>query len=91
MNIRDEDINDFFEPHHCFIHEFDYQQVFNFEALIGRMLSSSYMPLPGSEAFIGLKQAASLLFDRYQENGQVNFDYRCRLFLCQFSRIKEIV
>jgi SAM-dependent methyltransferase len=91
MNIHDEDIDEFFTPYHCITQEFDYQQVFDFEALIGRMLSSSYTPLPGSEAFSGLKQAARLLFDRHKINGQVNFEYRCRLFLCQFSGINKIV
>jgi SAM-dependent methyltransferase len=91
MNISDEDIDDFFQPYHCITQEFDYLQDFDFEALMGRMLSSSYTPLPASEAFTGLKQAARQLIDHYQRDGQINFEYRCRLFLCQFNGVKKIV
>ncbi|HEY2726235.1 MAG TPA: class I SAM-dependent methyltransferase, partial [Parafilimonas sp.] len=43
-NIDDKKIESFFEPNHVIKHSFNNKQVFDFEGLKGRLLSSSYTP-----------------------------------------------
>lgn len=64
-------------------------QVFDFDALRGRVRSSSYTPLPGQpghdELYVGLRE----LFDRHQQGGQVRFDYETELFLADVCNRKS--
>jgi hypothetical protein len=56
------------------------QQVFTWEALCGRVRSSSYTPLPGHRGHDELFEALRELFDRRQVDGKVRFDYETELF-----------
>jgi len=47
----------------------------NVGGLIGRMLSASYFPLPGQPLHSELIERATELFNRYQENRSVTFEY----------------
>lgn len=54
---------------------FEHRQMFDFEGLRGRLLSSSYAPAagqPGHDALLGGLRAA---FEAYQEGGVVAFEY----------------
>lgn len=63
------------------VREFPNKQVFDFDGLLGRALSSSYAPLPGHanhEQFLaGLRH----LFETYAENGRIQFKYITRLYV----------
>jgi SAM-dependent methyltransferase len=79
-NIEAGDIAAFFAPAPMELKVFSNQQVFDFEGLKGRLLSSSYMPLQGEpkheEAMAGLNQ----LFDKYQQAGTITITYDTRLY-----------
>lgn len=55
-------------------------QSFDYEGLRGRVLSSSYAPLPGHPQCEPLMQGLREVFDAHQENGQVRFEYETQVF-----------
>ena len=59
---------------------FPHQQIFDFESLRGRFLSSSYAPLPDDLAHESVMMCLRQLFDKYQENGRVIIHYNTRLY-----------
>ena len=59
---------------------FPHQQIFDFESLQGRFLSSSYAPLPNDANYETVMAALKGLFDRYAENGRVTFHYNTHLY-----------
>lgn len=78
-NISDEHLAAFFSPEPVALKIFPNKQVFDFEGLKGRLLSSSYMPAadaPGFEAMISdLKQ----LFKRHEKNGLIQINYNTKV------------
>lgn len=56
------------------------RQIFDFDGLRGRLLSSSYSPPLGHPDHEPLLEALRDLFDRCQQNGQVYFDYETEVF-----------
>jgi SAM-dependent methyltransferase len=59
---------------------FEHGQRLNFEALRGRLMSSSYAPKPGHPQHEPMLQALHELFDTCAEHGTVSFDYDTRIF-----------
>jgi len=55
-------------------------QIFNLEGLKGRLLSSSYAPKEHQEGFQPLMVSLEGLFEKHQENGQVQFLYETEMF-----------
>ena len=58
-------------------------QSFDFDALLGRVLSSSYVPLPDSRNHAPLVAALRELFDRHALGGRVEFLYSIEVFLAR--------
>lgn len=54
---------------------FSNEQIFDFEGLKGRLLSSSYAPVPGEQNYETLIMELRKLFDKYETNGKVSFEY----------------
>jgi SAM-dependent methyltransferase len=54
---------------------FDNFQYFDLAGLIGRVASSSYAPERGTDKFKELETLLGKLFDKYQKNGRVTFEY----------------
>ena len=52
-------------------------QPFDFEGLLGRILSSSYMPQPGHPSYDGMLRAIEELFAQCQAGGHVTLEYDC--------------
>ena len=50
-------------------------QQFDFEGLKGRLLSSSYTPMPGELNYEPLMVELRKLFDKYEFHGKVSFEY----------------
>jgi SAM-dependent methyltransferase len=59
---------------------FEHSQQLGFEALRGRLMSSSYAPKPGDPKHEPMLRALRELFDHCAEAGAVSFDYDTRIF-----------
>lgn len=79
-NIDLHHINDFFAPGSCYYDLFVNKQVFDFEGLQGRLLSSSYMPARGEDGYEAMLADLKLLFDRYQEDHKVTLNYDTKMY-----------
>lgn len=58
-------------------------QLFDYEGLEGRLLSSSYAPMQGHPNHALMLARLREIFDAHQVNGQVSFDYDTRVFYGQ--------
>jgi SAM-dependent methyltransferase len=59
------------------------EQVFDFDGLRGRLLSSSYSPSKGHPNFELMLAALKQLFDAHQQGGRVRFEYETHLYFGQ--------
>jgi hypothetical protein len=55
-------------------------QEFDFAGLKGRLLSSSYSPVPGHRNYDPMMTELQNLFDRNHQDGTVPFDYETEIF-----------
>lgn len=62
------------------------RQVFDYPALRGRLLSSSYAPAPGQPLHDEMIAALRELYDEHQRDGLVSFEYDLHLHLGRGSR-----
>ncbi|OQP63750.1 methyltransferase type 11 [Niastella vici] len=79
-NIEQDDIAAFFAPMAMDLATFNNQQVFNFEGLKGRLLSSSYVPLQGEPKHDEMIAGLKALFDKYQQAGAITISYDTRVY-----------
>jgi len=56
------------------------RQIFDFEGLRGRLLSSSYSPVPEEPNHEPMLRELRALFDRTQQDGRVFFDYETEVY-----------
>jgi SAM-dependent methyltransferase len=82
-NLGKEQFSAFFLEGEYRLRSFDYQQIFDWEGLKGRLLSSSYCPLPGEEAYEALLMALQSLFTEAQKDGTIAFDYSTDVYYGQ--------
>jgi SAM-dependent methyltransferase len=68
-------IGPFFGANGCEQAGFPNRQVFDWEGLKGRLLSSSYAPEPGHPRHVPMLEALNRLFSKYQRDGRVVFEY----------------
>jgi SAM-dependent methyltransferase len=64
---------------------FEHGQRLDFEALRGRLMSSSYVPKPGHPRHEPMLHALRRLFDASAEQGTISFDYDTRIFAGHFD------
>lgn len=76
-NIDKEVLNDFFLDYK--VKTFYNNQIFDFESLKGRMLSSSYISLEDEKVKI-MTNELKKLFDKFQVQDKVNFEYITKLY-----------
>ena len=62
-------------------HSLPNQQLFDFDGLRGRVLSSSYAPSPGQPGHDQMMADLRALFDRTADSGRVAFDYETQIYL----------
>ncbi|MFC5653390.1 class I SAM-dependent methyltransferase [Paenibacillus solisilvae] len=60
--------------------EFANEQKFDLAGLIGRALSSSYTPPPGTEHHEAFLAKLEAIFHKHQQNGQVTFHYKTEVY-----------
>jgi ubiquinone/menaquinone biosynthesis C-methylase UbiE len=70
----------FFAPHPSMLRTFDNRQIFDFDELQGRLLSSSYTPEPGHPNYQRMLDTLRVIFDKHQIDGRVEFTYTTVLY-----------
>jgi SAM-dependent methyltransferase len=78
-NISDEQFKGFFHPAAFALGLFPNEQLFDFEGLKGRLLSSSYIPKEGPR-HMELMHALRDLFDRHAAGGRVRVGYDTKVY-----------
>ncbi len=73
-------IAEFFHPHIATHRTYENRQVFNFESLRGRLLSSSYAPPPGHPQHEPMLALLTTIFKDPQQNGKVAFEYETEVY-----------
>jgi ubiquinone/menaquinone biosynthesis C-methylase UbiE len=83
-NVRHErttqEIETFFATSPFQVRRFDYQQTFDYSALEGRLLSSSYTPQAEDAAYLPMLRDLRRIFDQYQVDRRVAFEYDTQVF-----------
>lgn len=81
-NITTAELTGFFQKEYCSA-TFQNFQIFDFEGLKGRMLSSSYMPNETDTVFAAMIEDLRSLFAKYAENGRIKVFYDTRGYYSQ--------
>ena len=81
-NIGDEEVRQFLGPN-MRTATFDNVQEFDFEGLLGRLTSSSYMPHEGHASYNNMAKALRSLFAKYEQDGRIQILYDTRVYLAQ--------
>ena len=84
-NISDQDIEKFFSPYTGTRKVFDNYQIFDFEGLRGRLLSSSYMPAKDQSGYGAMVDDLLKLFEKYKEDNRIRIDYDTKLYAGTFK------
>lgn len=79
-NLDDEIFDDFFGKGKWKTKAFDNFQYFDLGGLKGRILSSSYMPAPGTSGFEPMMAELEKVFDQFKQNEKVTIEYDTRIF-----------
>jgi ubiquinone/menaquinone biosynthesis C-methylase UbiE len=75
----------FFAPNRVRLKTFVNKQDFDFAALQGRLLSSSYTPQEGHPKYEAMIAALRELWGTYEQNGRVAFTYETRMYYGQLG------
>ncbi len=78
-NVTDEVIAEFFRPGSFTLRSFENRQVFDYEGLEGRLMSSSYVPEPGHPNHAPMLAELRAIFAAHQQDGTVSFDHDTRV------------
>lgn len=83
QNVSEEKLLDFLGPYHEF--HYSNQQDFDFDGLLGRLKSSSYVPRTEDSRFPAMCEKLKQIFDQCQENGKVSMVYTTQVFCSSFQ------
>jgi SAM-dependent methyltransferase len=73
----------FFEPGTFALQSFVNTQIFDFEGVKGRLLSSSYTPEPGQPTYQPMLDELAAIFQQYQVDDAVAFEYDTKVYYGQ--------
>jgi SAM-dependent methyltransferase len=76
----------FFAPAGFRSFAFPNHQALDFDGLVGRLASTSYVPAPGEPGYADLLAQAQALFEQYAEDGQVRIEYETQVYLGKLSQ-----
>lgn len=79
-NISPAVLRSFFKENTMHTSQFEMTQEFDFAGLRGRLLSSSYCPVPGHPNYKPMMTELQNIFDRHNQNGMVLFEYETEIF-----------
>lgn len=77
---RDENTGGFFGDIPCKLQVLSNHQDFDYAALEGRLLSSSYVPQSGHSSYAPMVEELHRIFDRYQSDGHVRMEYDTKIY-----------
>lgn len=77
QHMTEDRLRSFFAPEEMRRAVFPNEQFLTLEGLMGRVLSSSYMPQPGQERFEEMEKAVEKLFAESARDGVVRMEYEC--------------
>lgn len=80
-NIDIDNIGAFYDPNPFELRVFENQQVFDFDGLKGRLLSSSYSPTKADAGYEPMINDLQVLFNRYQQNGKITIHYDTKVYV----------
>ena len=73
----EQSLRGFFAPSHVDVYHVPHSQVLDLEALLGRTISSTYMPSPVDPRFAAMRTHLEDIFNRHEQNGVVRLEYTC--------------
>jgi SAM-dependent methyltransferase len=73
----------FFAPGSYTLFTYPNNQILDYDGLVGRLQSTSYVPAPGDPNYEAMRARARTLFESYAEEGKVRIDYTTQVFLGQ--------
>ncbi|AFY73729.1 methylase involved in ubiquinone/menaquinone biosynthesis [Synechococcus sp. PCC 7502] len=79
-NVNEDILNEFFGHSKYQLKQFPNEQIFDYDGLLGRTLSSSYIPLDDNRQFKAMTTLLQELFAEHSSNGVVNFKYDTKLY-----------
>ena len=79
------DVEAFYSPGNCKCERFEFQQIFDYPGLEGRLLSSSFAPERGHPNYEPMLLDLQKIFDDHQKDSQVVFHYETELYYGQLS------
>jgi SAM-dependent methyltransferase len=79
------EIDRFFAPARFTAKSFEYRQDFEYEALEGRLLSSSYTPQAGDARHVPMLKELRRIFEQHKKDGRVGFEYNTRMYYGQLT------
>ena len=79
------EIAEFFAPAQFHLRVFSMSQEFDYSALEGRLLSSSYTPHPDHPQYESMVRELQRIFAAHQVNGRVSLEYDTRVFYGQLE------
>lgn len=82
----EENLRTFFAPGEAAVVHFPHEQLFDFEGLRGRLLSSSYAPLEGHPKHTALLEGIKELFEEHARKGKVQFDYQTSIYHAEMGK-----
>ena len=85
-NVDTDAITAFFTPQPFTLRKFENQQIFDYDGVKGRLLSSSYTPEPDHPNHQPVLDALRALFDKQAIHGKVSFDYATLLYFGRLVR-----
>jgi len=77
------DLESFFAPGKCKSAHFNFQQLFDYEGLEGRLLSSSFVPEPNHPNYQPMLLELQDIFAAHEKDGAVAFEYDTELYYGQ--------
>jgi SAM-dependent methyltransferase len=78
-------VSDFFDPMPYVERVFPNRQVFDYDGIEGRLLSSSYAPGPGDPKHDPMLKELRRIFDAHAVDGKATFEYKTRVY---FGRLR---
>lgn len=79
-NIDKKIFDNFFGKENYKLKIFPNEQVFNYESLLGRLMSSSYVPSPNHLNYLPMIKELKNIFEKYNESGRVKFEYETKVY-----------